>query len=90
MGGRAALPAWMTYMREALKEVPEIPLKMPDGIVTVRIDPKTGKRAEVKQEDAIFEVFRTENAPTELLSSVASPTGGDTDTGAAGGDQDPF
>ena len=90
VGGRAALPAWMTYMREALKEVPEIPLKMPDGIVTVRIDPKTGKRAEVKQEDAIFEVFRTENAPTELLSSVASPTGGDTDTGAAGGDQDPF
>jgi len=81
----------MTYMREALKEVPEIPLKMPEGIVTVRIDPKTGKRAGVKQEDAIFEVFRTENAPTELLSNVSSPTGGDTDTGgAAGGDQDPF
>jgi penicillin-binding protein 1A len=90
VGGKAALPAWMTYMREALKEMPEIPLKMPAGIVTVRIDPKTGKRAGAKQQDAIFEVFRTENAPPKLLGSVASPSGDNTDIGAADGAQDPF
>jgi len=90
VGGKAALPAWMTYMREALNEVPEIPLKMPAGIVTVRIDPQTGKRAGAKQQDAIFEVFRTENAPPELLGSAASTSGDNTDIGAAGGEQDPF
>jgi len=63
VGGRAALPAWITFMREALKGVPDSPLKLPPGMVTVRIDPKTGKRASVDQADAIFEVFRTENAP---------------------------
>lgn len=65
VGGRAALPAWISYMQEALQGVKEAPLRMPPGMVTVRIDPKTGKRASVNQNDAIFEVFRSENAPTE-------------------------
>ena len=65
VGGRAALPAWIDYMQEALQGVKEAPLIMPPGMVTVRIDPKTGKRASVNQGDAIFEVFRSENAPTE-------------------------
>ena len=49
VGGRAALPAWIAYMKEALKDVPEQPLVMPPGIVTVRIDPTTGKRARADQ-----------------------------------------
>jgi len=74
VGGRAALPAWMDYMREALKDVPETPLEMPAGITTVRIDPKTGKRARAGQKDAIFEVFRVENAPQEQAPSVTTTT----------------
>jgi len=65
VGGRAALPAWIDYMKVALKDVPEHPLQMPPGMVTVRIDPRTGKRAGVDQQDAIFEVFRAANAPKE-------------------------
>lgn len=72
VGGRAALPAWIEFMRTALKDVPEQPLKVPTGMVTVRIDPKTGKRASVDQDDAIFEVFRSENAPREISSEAAS------------------
>lgn len=72
VGGRAALPAWIEFMQAALKGVPEQPLKVPTGMVTVRIDPKTGKRASVDQADAIFEVFRSENAPRELSSEAAS------------------
>ncbi|MCW8907526.1 MAG: penicillin-binding protein 1A [Sedimenticola sp.] len=74
VGGRAALPAWITFMREALKDAPESPLKLPPGMVTVRIDPKTGKRASVDQSDAIFEVFRTENAPQAVDSSSTENT----------------
>ncbi|WP_435685222.1 penicillin-binding protein 1A [Sedimenticola selenatireducens] len=74
VGGRAALPAWIEFMRTALNDVPEQPLKVPTGMVTVRIDPKTGKRASVDQDDAIFEVFRSENAPREISSEAASNT----------------
>jgi len=69
VGGRAALPAWIDFMKVALKDVPEHPLQMPPGMVTVRIDPHTGQRASVDQQDAIFEVFRAENAPKELPAS---------------------
>ncbi len=60
-GGSAALPIWIDYMRTALKGVPESTLEQPDGLVTVRIDPKTGSIAEPGNPNAVFEVFREEN-----------------------------
>ncbi len=69
VGGKAALPAWIDFMRVALKDVPERPLQMPPGMVTVRIDPHTGRRAGADQQDAIFEVFRAANAPEEQATS---------------------
>lgn len=73
-GGTAALPIWIDYMREALKNSPQAPLKTPDGVTTVRIDPETGKRAKPGQPNAIFEYFREENAPQkEVEDSVADP-----------------
>jgi penicillin-binding protein 1A len=72
VGGRAALPAWIDFMKEALRDIPELPLKLPSGMVTVRIDPKTGKRASVDQADAIFEVFRSENAPEDPANNAVT------------------
>ena len=63
VGGRAALPAWMDFMRVALKDVPDEEPKMPPGIVTVRIDPATGAKASEATEGAIYEMFREEDAP---------------------------
>ncbi|MBP6682509.1 MAG: transglycosylase domain-containing protein, partial [Halioglobus sp.] len=37
-GGTAALPIWIGYMREALRDTPEIQRSVPPGIVSVRID----------------------------------------------------
>ncbi len=64
-GGSAALPIWIDFMAAALKGVPEQPRTTPEGIVTIRIDPETGKRATPQQTNAIFEVFREENVPRE-------------------------
>ncbi len=64
-GGSAALPIWIKFMSAALDGVPEQPRTTPEGIVTIRIDPQTGKRASPDQSDAIFEVFREENVPQE-------------------------
>jgi len=63
VGGRAALPAWMTFMREALEGIPDEEPEMPADIVTVRIDPRTGEPATAATEGAILEMFRAENAP---------------------------
>ena len=56
-GGRAALPAWIDFMRVALQDVPESEFDRPDGLVTVRIDPETGLLASADNRQAIFETF---------------------------------
>ena len=73
VGGRAALPAWMDFMREALKDIPDVEPKMPEHIVSVRIDPNTGEKATGSTEGAIFEVFREEDAPG--TTTVNGPSG---------------
>lgn len=66
-GGRAALPMWVDFMRKALEGSPENLEEQPEGLVTIRIDAETGKRADQDTVKSIFEVFRIENAPKELL-----------------------
>ncbi len=41
-GARAALPIWMNYMAVALRGIPDKPYVMPDGVVTMPVDPTTG------------------------------------------------
>ena len=43
-GGNAALPMWIQFMGRALKSVPEAPVTVPDGVMSVRINPDTGMR----------------------------------------------
>jgi penicillin-binding protein 1A len=68
-GSRTALPIWIEFSRIALKDVPNNQMPMPEGIVTVRIDRKTGCPARAGQPDTIFEMFRDGHVPecqTEL------------------------
>ena len=58
-GAQAALPMWITYMRETLKGVPEKPFEMPPGISTARIDPASGELA--AGAGGMLEVFKTED-----------------------------
>lgn len=62
-GGTAALPIWMDFMEVALAGKPETVRAQPPGIVSVKINPETGERAQVNDPDAIFEIFRSENVP---------------------------
>ncbi|MEX2524633.1 MAG: penicillin-binding protein 1A [Gammaproteobacteria bacterium] len=64
-GARAALPMWIRYMRVALEGIPVNIPERPAGLVMARIDPDTGKLASPGNPDAIFEVFRSGNVPTE-------------------------
>jgi len=62
-GARAALPMWIDFMRVALDNVPEHWPDLPPGMVAVRIHPEAGEYAGPGTEDAVFEIFRAENAP---------------------------
>ncbi|WP_062061620.1 penicillin-binding protein 1A [Cellvibrio sp. OA-2007] len=60
-GSSAALPIWIDFMRTALEGIPDKLPRQPEGIVTVRINPDTGKPAMPGDPDAIFEVFLGED-----------------------------
>lgn len=62
-GGSAALPIWIDFMAAALEGQPEIRQPQPQGLVTVRIDPETGKRVAAGVSGGIFEIFRREDLP---------------------------
>ena len=64
-GGRAALPMWINFMRVALDGMPENLQEQPEGLVTIRIDAETGKRADGSTTKSLFELFREENAPRQ-------------------------
>ncbi len=65
-GSRAALPMWIDFMQQALEGRPENLEEQPEGLVTIRIDAESGKRAGLDSRASLFEVFRVENAPAEI------------------------
>ena len=81
-GSRAALPMWIDYMGKALQGVPEATLPQPPGLVTVRIDKKTGLRLPSGQAGGMFELFRPEQVP-ERYSDRNEGQGTEADTGNA-------
>jgi penicillin-binding protein 1A len=72
-GAETALPMWISFMRTALKGVPEKPFEMPSGITTARIDPETGQLAASDEEHSMLEVFKVEDI-ARLASGPNNPT----------------
>jgi len=62
-GGRAALPIWIDYMKTALTDEVNTPLKVPGEMVNILIDKSTGEAVPSNTQGAIYEVFRKNNAP---------------------------
>lgn len=72
-GAQAALPMWIQFMQSALKGRPERPLEQPPGIVSVRIDPLTGKRTSTNDPVATFEYFMSPYVPDEDKGAAGAP-----------------
>ena len=77
-GASTALPIWVDYMQVALENAPSATMPRPNGIVNVRINPETGKRAR-PGEDAVFEVFKEEDAPAPLSPQDENERNGSAD-----------
>jgi len=65
VGGVAAAPIWLYFMEKALAGQPVENFKVPEGIVSVKIDPQTGLLARPFSSDARVEYFLDGTAPTE-------------------------
>ena len=74
-GGRVALPIWIDYMSNALKDRPEAARSVPEGIVTLQTGPDPAAPAEAKQAPAEF--FYREFVPKEEAAPglPAAPAG---------------
>ena len=82
-GGHAALPMWMYFMQEALKDVPEHIFPQPDGLTTARIDPATGMLAGPGSSSGVFEIFPSDRVPRYYAAPAdLSPAPADSVDGA--------
>jgi penicillin-binding protein 1A len=73
-GGTVSLPIWMNFMGAALKGKPSHPPAEPEGILSLRVDPISGRAARPDTPNAYFELFKAEDSPPssgELGNGVA-------------------
>ncbi len=59
-GGGTALPIWVRYMSEALQGVPDAGYPPPEGVLAMKVDPKTGMST---ADGGVTEYFYEEFAP---------------------------
>ncbi len=67
-GSLAALPMWISYMKQALANIPEKQFDQPENIVQVDIDSETGLLSPTLASNAISEIFRTQYTPLEFAA----------------------
>ncbi|WP_407316627.1 penicillin-binding protein 1A [Pseudomonas sp. nanlin1] len=65
-GGTVALPIWMSYMGAALKDKPAHTQPEPEGILSLRVDPLSGRAATPSTPNAYFELFKSEDTPPSV------------------------
>lgn len=56
-GSKAALPVTKYFLERALKDVPPVPFRIPQGIRMVAIDPMTGEPTHLSDQNAVYEPY---------------------------------
>ncbi len=73
-GGKAALPIWINYMTAALKNVPETVYKVPEGVLSIKIDPWTGTAVENEEDEGRYDYFYHEFPPHRMVQDNTDMT----------------
>ncbi len=76
-GARSALPIWINFMKEALKQLPVVPFEIPDGVTFVKIDTSTGlleSDQEGEGQKSTVELFARGSEPTQAAQRRLDPT----------------
>lgn len=72
-GGGLAAPIFKDFMEWALADKPATPFRIPPGIKLVRIDAKTGMRAQEGTGKTILEAYKPNEEPSNPFSFVTYP-----------------
>jgi penicillin-binding protein 1A len=65
VGGRAAAPVWLYFMEKVLKDKPVESFPVPEGIVFIKVNAKTGLRVQTEGPGIIDECFLDTASPGE-------------------------
>jgi len=74
VGGRAALPIWVDYMKSAHDGLPQMTFPVPDGIVFANIDSDTGKLASASTKKILRQAFVEGTEPTAAANKAEEAT----------------
>jgi penicillin-binding protein 1A len=86
-GGRTALPMWIYFMQEALRDRPEHRQPEPPGVVRMWVSRESGAPARAGAPGALFEAFLEQFAPESGMGGVGDDTvGAETVESTAEGD----
>jgi penicillin-binding protein 1A len=75
-GSRTALPIWIHFMREALRNVPPSRMERPGGLIDLRVSPTTGLLADQNDPNAVYETFLLNHQPALPEGGSAAGAGG--------------
>ncbi len=70
VGGRAAAPIWLYFMGNALKNMPVETFPVPEGMVFINVDPKTGMPLK-STSSGISECFLEGTTPEDTGSNIS-------------------
>jgi penicillin-binding protein 1A len=74
VGGRAALPIWIDYMKAAHENLPQMTFPVPDGIVFANIDSDTGQLASPTTKDIVRQAFVEGTEPSSSRNKKEEDT----------------
>ena len=72
-GAHAALPIWTQFMGKALRELPVMTFRIPEGIQFAQIDTTTGDLPTKRSRNLSTEVFRKGTEPKKAAAQKANP-----------------
>ena len=73
-GAHAALPIWIAFMKEALKQLPVVPFEIPEGVMFVKVDPSTALLTDQDEQRGTVELFTKGTEPTKSAGSKIDAT----------------
>jgi penicillin-binding protein 1A len=82
-GSKNAVPIWIDFMRETLRDVPQQRLERPGGLIDLRVSPATGMLADESDPTGVYEIFMVEHPPKAPEGGARG--GGPGSGGARGG-----
>lgn len=78
VGGRAALPIWVEFMKAAHENVPVRSFPVPDNIVFASIDNETGRLASAASKEVVKQAFIDGTEPTDVQGDSSSSSADET------------